>query len=95
MPGNGTKEIGIEKVLGASVGNLWRLLSTEFVMLGIIVLYYCNTISYYYLDDWLTNYDYRISISWKVFLFASLFRLFITLVTVSFQSIKSRIIKSH
>ena len=67
VAGQRTKEIGIRKVLGASVGNLWRLLSTEFVMLVLLSCIIAIPISYYYLDDWLTNYDYRISISWKVF----------------------------
>ena len=86
-----TKEIGIRKVLGASVINLWRLLSTEFVLLVLLSCIIAAPIAYYYLDDWLTNYDYRINISWEVFAIASLLALFITLVTVSFQAIKAAI----
>lgn len=84
-----TKEIGIRKVLGASVSNLWRLLSAEFVALVLLSCLIAAPISYYYLDSWLTNYDYRISISWEVFLIATLISLFITLITVSFQAIKA------
>lgn len=84
-----TKEIGIRKVLGASVINLWRLLSTEFVLLVLLSSVIAAPISYYYLDDWLTNYDYRVSISWQVFVIATLAALFITLITVSFQAIKA------
>jgi len=84
-----TKEIGIRKVLGASVINLWRLLSIEFVLLVLLSCVVAAPIAYYYLDDWLTNYDYRISISWEVFAIASVLALFITLITVSFQAIKA------
>lgn len=84
-----TKEIGIRKVLGASVSNLWRLLSAEFVVLVLLSCLIAAPIAYYYLDSWLTNYDYRISISWEVFLIATLISLFITLITVSFQAIKA------
>ncbi len=84
-----TKEIGIRKVLGASVINLWQLLSTEFVLLVLLSCVIAAPIAYYYLDGWLVNYDYRVSISWQVFVIASLFALFITLITVSFQAIKA------
>ena len=84
-----TKEIGIRKVLGASVINLWKLLSTEFLLLVILSCVIAAPIAYYYLNNWLSNYDYRISISWMVFVFAALMALFITLVTVSFQAIKA------
>lgn len=86
-----TKEIGIRKVLGASVVNLWRLLSTEFVVLVIFSSVIAAPIAYYYLHGWLKNYDYRISISWQVFVLAALAALFITLITVSFQAIKAAI----
>ncbi|MCG7859006.1 ABC transporter permease, partial [Flavihumibacter sediminis] len=58
-----TKEIGIRKVLGASVFNLWGLLSKEFVTLVILSCIIAAPVAYYYLNNWLTNYDYRISIS--------------------------------
>jgi ABC-type antimicrobial peptide transport system permease subunit len=86
-----TKEIGIRKVLGASVINLWRLLSKEFVMLVIFSCVIAAPIAYYYLDSWLTNYDYRIKISWPVFALAGAVALTITIVTVSFQAIKAAI----
>lgn len=84
-----TKEIGIRKVLGASVVNLWRLLSTEFVLLVLLSCIIAAPIAYYYLKEWLTNYDYRITITWQVFAIASLLALFITLITVSFQAVKA------
>jgi ABC-type antimicrobial peptide transport system permease subunit len=86
-----TKELGIRKVLGASVVNLWKLLSTEFVLLVFLSCILAGPIAYYYLSNWLTNYDYRISINWKVFVFASLIALCITVITVSFQAIKAAV----
>jgi putative ABC transport system permease protein len=84
-----TREIGIRKVLGASVINLWRLLSLEFVVLVLVACIIATPIAYYYLNNWLTNYDYRISIGWNVFVLASVMALIITLVTVSFLTIKA------
>jgi len=84
-----TKEIGIRKVLGASVVNLWRMLSTEFVVLVILSCIIAAPIAWYYLDSWLTNYDYRIKITWPVFVLAALAAIMITLLTVSFQAVKA------
>ncbi len=86
-----TKEIGIRKVLGASIVNLWRLLSTEFVILVILSCVIATPIAWYYLHNWLANYDYRIEIKWQVFVLAALAALMITLLTVSFQAIKAAI----
>lgn len=86
-----TKEIGIRKVLGASVVNLWRLLSTEFIMLVLISCIIATPIAWYYLDSWLKNYDYRTEIKWEVFVLAAVAALAITLITVSFQAIKAAI----
>jgi len=86
-----TKEIGIRKVLGASVGNLWRLLSSEFFGLVLISCIIATPIAWYYLKNWLIKYDYRISISWEAFAMAASVALIITLLTVSFQAIKAAI----
>ena len=86
-----TKEIGIRKVLGASVINLWRLLSTEFFVLVLLSCIIAAPIAWYYLNNWLTNYDYRIEIKWQVFVMAALAALAITLMTVSFQAIKAAV----
>ncbi len=86
-----TKEIGVRKVLGASVVNLWRLLSTEFFVLVLVSCIIAAPIAWYYLDNWLTNYDYRITIKWPVFILAAFTALVITLLTVSFQAIKAAI----
>jgi putative ABC transport system permease protein len=86
-----TKEIGIRKVLGASVFNLWNLLSKEFVLLVIISFIISVPLSYYFMYNWLQNYEYRIAISFWVFIITGLSALCITLITVSFQAIKAAI----
>ena len=84
-----TKEVGVRKVLGASVLSIWRLLSTEFVLLVIISCVIAAPLAWYYLETWLEKYKYRTSISWWVFLVAALGALVITLLTVSFQAIRA------
>jgi ABC-type antimicrobial peptide transport system permease subunit len=84
-----TKEIGIRKVLGAGVVTLWRMLSTEFVVLVLLSCIIAAPIAWYYLHNWLSNYDYRIEIKWQVFVMAGVAALIITLLTVSFQAIKA------
>jgi ABC-type antimicrobial peptide transport system permease subunit len=86
-----TKEIGVRKVLGATVFNLWKLLSKDFVLLVIIASLIAVPLAWYFLNRWLQNYEYRISISWTVFVVAVFAALFITLLTVSFQAIKAAI----
>jgi putative ABC transport system permease protein len=84
-----TKEIGIRKVLGATVTNLWRMLSKDFVLLVILSCFIAVPIAYYFLDGWLQKYSYRIEISWWVFAITGLGAVMITLATVSFQAIKA------
>ena len=84
-----TKEIGIRKVLGAGVVTLWRMLSTEFFVLVLLSCIIAAPIAWYYLHNWLSNYDYRIEIKWQVFVMAGIAALIITLLTVSFQAIKA------
>ncbi len=86
-----TKEIGIRKVVGASVFNLWKLLSKEFILLVIISCCIATPIAYYYMNQWLHNYNYRTTITWYVFALAIGGALMITLLTVSFQAIKAAI----
>ncbi len=83
-----TKEIGIRKVLGASVSNLWQLVSRDFVVLVIVACLIAIPISYYFLNNWLLEFDYRTNISVAIFLIAGIGALLITLLTVSFQCIK-------
>lgn len=87
-----TKEIGIRKVLGASVLNLWQLLTKDFALLVLFACVIASPIAYYYLADWLNEYDYRVDISWWVFVVAAAGALLITLLTVSYQSIKAALV---
>jgi ABC-type antimicrobial peptide transport system permease subunit len=84
-----TKEIGIRKVLGASVPDLWQMLSREFVLMVLISCVLAGPIANYFMDQWLTGYDYRIRISAWVFIWAGLGALLITLLTVSAQAIRA------
>jgi len=83
------KEIGIRKVLGASVGSLFALLSREFVILVIIALFIASPIAWYAMTKWLENYTYRTDVGWWVIALSGVISIMIALITVSFQSIKA------
>jgi len=83
------KEIGIRKVLGASVFNLWRLLSKEFVALVMISLLIAVPAAYYFMYGWLQNYSFRSAVSWWIFAVAGLGAIIITLLTISFHAVKA------
>lgn len=85
------KEIGIRKVLGASVQGLVVLLSKDFLKLVLIALVIASPLAWYFLNDWLQSFAYRISIGWWVFLLAAFIAILIALITVSFQAIKAAI----
>ncbi|WP_295666868.1 ABC transporter permease [uncultured Mucilaginibacter sp.] len=84
-----TKEIGVRKVLGASVFNLWQLLSKDFVLLIVISLLIATPVSYYFMQSWLRNYTYRSGLAWWIFAVTGAGAVLITLLTVSYQSIKA------
>lgn len=84
-----TKEIGIRKVLGASIRSLWKLLSKEFVLLVGISCLFALPIAFFALKNWLQNYEYRTDLHWWIFGSACLGALIVTLLTVSFQSIRA------
>lgn len=84
-----SKEISIRKVLGASISQVWMMLSTDFVVLVLISCFIAAPVAWYFLTHWLQKYDYRISIGPGVFLASGIMALIITLVTISFQSIKA------
>jgi ABC-type antimicrobial peptide transport system permease subunit len=86
-----TKEIGIRKVLGASVTQLWQLMTRDFVLLVSVAVVVAVPLAYYLMKEWLQNYHYRIDISWLVFAIAALGAVMVTIVTVSFQTIKSAV----
>ena len=84
-----TKEIGIRKVLGASISEIILLLSKEFAVWVLISNIIAWPVAYYVMNNWLRNFAYRINMSWSVFVLAGLLALVIALVTVSFQTIKA------
>ncbi|MGC4101702.1 ABC transporter permease [Ferruginibacter sp.] len=86
-----TKEIGVRKVLGASVASVTGLLSKEFLKLVAIASLVAFPIAWWAMNSWLQNYQYRISISWWVFILAGTVAMLIALFTVSFQAIKAAI----
>jgi putative ABC transport system permease protein len=86
-----SKEIGIRKVLGASVSGLVKLLSKDFLKLVGISILISIPIAWYAIDNWLQDYAYRIEINWWVFVMAGVVAILIALVTVSFQAIKAAI----
>jgi len=83
------KEIGVRKVLGASVVSLWGLMSKEFVTLVTISLILATPVSYYFMHKWILNYKYHTEISWWIFVLTAVGAVVITLLTVSYQSIKA------
>jgi putative ABC transport system permease protein len=86
-----TKEIGIRKVLGASVANITMMLSKDFIVLVIIAILIASPIAWYFMNQWLADFAYRINISWWVFILAGVTAVLIALLTVSFQAIKAAI----
>jgi putative ABC transport system permease protein len=85
------KEIGVRKVLGASIFNVWNLLSKEFMLLVVFSFIVSVPLSYYFMHNWLQNYQYRTTLSLWIFAATGIGALLITLLTVSFQSIKAAI----
>jgi ABC-type antimicrobial peptide transport system permease subunit len=83
------KEIGVRKVLGASVVGVWALLSREFITLVLISLALASPAAWYFMNGWLQHYQYHTTITWSVFLIAGIGVVSITLLTVSYQSIKA------
>jgi putative ABC transport system permease protein len=86
-----TKEIGVRKVLGASVFNLWQMLSKDFIGLVVISCFLAIPIAWYYLNHWLQKYEYRTPVSWWIFAIAAIGALGITVITVSFQAIRASV----
>ena len=91
MAENRIKEIGVRKVLGASVFNITRFLSKEFLALVLISIFIASPIAWYAMHKWLQGYSYRIEIQWWVFGLAGMLALVVALMTVSFQAIKAAI----
>ena len=86
-----TKEVGVRKVLGASVFSITQLLNKDFLRLVIIAFVIAAPIAWWVMNNWLQNYAYRIDIQWWIFLLAAIITIAIALITVSFQSIKAAV----
>jgi putative ABC transport system permease protein len=86
-----TKEIGVRKVLGASVGNVVGLLSKEFLKLVFIGILIASPITWFVMNKWLQDFAYRTNISWMVFAITAIIAIGIALLTISFQAIKAAI----
>ncbi|HVS93379.1 MAG TPA: ABC transporter permease [Mucilaginibacter sp.] len=84
-----TKEIGIRKVLGASIAQVWVMLSKDFVVLVMISCVIASPVAFYFLGNWLESYQYRIHIGPGVFIASGIAAIIITLFTISFQAIKA------
>lgn len=85
------KEIGIRKVLGASVAGITATLSKDFIMLVGIAIIIASPVAWYYMSSWLQNFAYRINISWWMFAVSGLVAVLIALITISFQTIRAAI----
>jgi ABC-type antimicrobial peptide transport system permease subunit len=86
-----TKEIGIRKVLGASVAGIVQLLSKEYLSLVVIAIVLATPIAWWAMNKWLQNFAYRIQLQWWMFLLAGLIGIAIAMITVSFQAIKAAV----
>ena len=86
-----TKEIGVRKVLGASVTNIVALLSKDFIKLVVIAFLIASPVAWYIMHNWLQDFAYRINISWWIFFGAGLLAVLIALFTISFQAIRAAV----
>lgn len=84
-----TKEVGVRKVLGASLSNLWHLLSREFILLVVISFCLAFPAAWYFVTDWLAHYNYRITLEWWVFAASGAGAICITLATVSYHTLRA------
>ncbi|HNE30657.1 MAG TPA: FtsX-like permease family protein, partial [Saprospiraceae bacterium] len=84
-----TKEIGIRKVMGASVAGITRLLASDFLRLVLAAIVIATPVAWYAMKQWLGDFAYRAEISWWIFVLAGLGALVIAFLTVSFQSIRA------
>jgi len=85
------REIGIRKVLGASVAGLWQMLSTDFLLLVAISCAIAIPLSYLLMSNWLQKFDYRTNMPWWIFAVAAISALLITIFTTSFQAIRAAV----
>jgi len=86
-----TKEIGVRKVLGASVSGIIQLLAKDFIKLVVVAIFIATPVAWYVMNKWLQDFAYKINIGWTVFVIAGLLAVLIALITIGFQSIKAAI----
>jgi putative ABC transport system permease protein len=86
-----TREIGVRKVLGASVSGIVQLLAKDFIKLVFISIVIAVPVSWYFMHKWLQDFAYKINISWTVFLLAGTMAIIIAFITISFQAIKAAV----
>ena len=89
---NRTKEIGIRKVMGAELSNIFFLLNKQYVWLAIIAFTLASPVSWYVMDIWLSDFEFAITIGWEIFVMSMLAGLFVALSTVSYHAIKSALV---
>ncbi|MGZ8518197.1 MAG: ABC transporter permease [Chitinophagaceae bacterium] len=88
---NRTKEIGIRKVLGASLPGIIKLLSKDFLKLVVIALIIAAPLAWYFMNKWLQDFAYRISIGWWVFIIAGALAVIVAFITIGFQAVRAGI----
>jgi putative ABC transport system permease protein len=86
-----TKEIGVRKVLGASVNNIVMMLSRDFVMLVLIASVIASPVAWWAMYKWLQDFEYRIDVGWWIFIIAASAAVLIALLTISFQAIRAAV----
>lgn len=86
-----TKEIGVRKVLGASVGRIMVLVSAQFIKLVAVAFVLATPVAWFLMDRWLQDFAYRVSLSWTIFLITALVILAIAVLTVSFQAVRAAV----
>jgi putative ABC transport system permease protein len=88
---NRIKEVGVRKILGASISNIAALLSKDFLKLVFVAILIASPLAWYFMNVWLSGFNYRIQISWTVFAMAGAASVFIALITVSFQAVRAAV----
>jgi putative ABC transport system permease protein len=86
-----TKEIGIRKVLGASVAGITALLTSDFIKLIGVAIVVASPLAYYFMQQWLKDFAYRIQVGWQFFALAGALALVVTFVTVGWQAVKAAV----
>jgi putative ABC transport system permease protein len=86
-----TREIGVRKVLGASVSSIVQLLANDFIKLVLIAIVIAVPVAWYFMYKWLQDFAYKINISWSVFVLAGVMAIIIAFITISFQAIKAAV----